>query len=304
MSSNVTNYHLVGIVATNTASADNADCCSTNYRVNRMYMSFTMPTLPRNPRIKKAELRFYQANSYPEYGINAPLIGLYQVTDTIQTGSYTPGGDSKLIDFARIRYGKHVSQEPISYSFDITTLIDEINKNESNNSQLVLKLLNEGLTSSQNTTLYSSSSGDYAPEIIITYESSYGVNTSYRTHTHELGRFGQDSVDLQCGNLMFESEDFAWSGNRMPVTIKHLYNSALAGIKYTQISDIGLYTANFSKMTLGWGFRLNLMQSMIPMTSFMHEGKSYSGYVYIGENGEETYFKKSSKKKSYYSKLL
>lgn len=98
-----------------------------------------------------------------------------------------------------------------------------------------------------NMSLYGSSytASTLTPKLIVTYESSYGVNTSYRTHTHELGRFGQGSIDLACGNLMLESEDFAWSGNRMPVTIRHLYNSALASYQYTYNNTIKLRTASF-----------------------------------------------------------
>ena len=273
-------------------SINNIDPCTTCFNATRMYMSFAMPTLPRNPRIKKAELQVFQSSSVSEYG-TYPLFGLYQVNDEICTGACTPIDDSNLIDYARMRMGHCEDGEVISYTFDITTLIDKINKNESYYPQLVLKLLDESITSQNNITIYGSSyGGDYAPKLVITYESSYGVNTSYRTHTHELGRFGQGSVDLQCGNLMFESEDFAWSGNRMPVTIKHLFNSALAGYTYTNNSAIKLATAVFSAMKLGYGFKLNLMQSIVAST-FVHEGTSYSGYVYVGENGEETFFKKS-----------
>ena len=287
-SSNTGTYNV--IVA---ASADSIDSCTTCFNANRMYMSFAMPTLPRNPRIKKAELQVFQSSSVSEYG-TYPLFGLYQVTDEICTGACTPIDDSNLIDYARMRMGHCEDCEVISYTFDITTLVDKINKNESYYPQLVLKLLDESITSQNNITLYGSSyGGDYAPKLVITYESSYGVNTSYRTHTHELGRFGQGSVDLQCGNLMFESEDFAWSGNRMPVTIKHLFNSALAGYTYTNNSAIKLETADFSEMKIGDGFKLNIMQSMVA-SGFTHEGTSYSGYVYVGENGEETFFKESN----------
>ena len=286
-SSNTGSYNV--IVA---ASADSIGSCATCFNASRMYMSFAMPTLPRNPRIKKAELQVFQHASASEYG-TYPLFGLYQVTDEICTGACTPIHDVNLIDYARMRMGHCEDGEVISYTFDITTLVDQINKNESYHPQLVLKLLDESITSQNNITLYGSAyGGDYAPKIVITYESSYGVNTSYRTHTHELGRFGQGSVDLQCGNLMFESEDFAWSGNRMPVTIKHFFNSALAGYSYTNNGAIKLTTAGFSAMKLGYGFKLNMMQSMVA-ASFTHNGSSYSGYVYIGENGEETYFKKS-----------
>ena len=280
-----------------------ADCIAETeayYSVNRMYMSFSMPTLPRNPRIKKAELQLFQsASSTSAYECTEhPLIGLYQVNSDICTGACTPIDDADLIDYARMNMEEDTKGKIVSYTFDITTLVDKINKNESYLPHLVLKMLDESIVAKNNITLYGSSyGGEYVPKIVITYESSYGVNTSYRTHTHELGRFGQGSVDLQCGNLMFESEDFAWSGNRMPVTIKHLFNSALAGYTYTNNSAIKLATAVFSAMKLGYGFKLNLMQSMV-LTTFTHEGKPCVGYVYIGENGEETYFKESTQANS------
>ncbi len=261
------------------------------YAPNRMYMSFRMPTLPRNPRIKKAELKFFQSDGVSECN-EYPKIGLYQVSDEICTGFCTPYNDSNLIDFAKMAIGHCEDGEVVSYTFDVTTLVDKINKNESYYPRLVLKMINESYTSNNYVSLYGSNSGTYAPQFIVTYESSYGVNTSYRTHTHEIGRFGQGSIDLQCGNLMFESEDFAWAGNRMPVTIKHLYNSALASYQYTANSAIKLLTAGFSAMKVGLGYKLNIMQSMVA-TTFQHEGTVYTGYVYIGENGEETYFKKS-----------
>lgn len=124
-------------------------------------------------------------------------------------------------------------------------------------------MLDETSSRNDKIVLYGSAySGNYASQLVRTYESSYGVNTSYRTHTHEIGRFGQGSIDLACGNLMLESEDFAWSGNKMLVTLKHLYNSALASYQYTVNSTTKLNTANFSAMKLGYGFKLNVMQSM------------------------------------------
>ena len=215
------------------------------------------------------------------------------MTGEICTGTCTPYHDSSLIDFAKMRIGHCEDGEIVSYTFDVTTLLDQVSKGEVGVKNLVLKMIDETSECDNSIMLYGSAySGTYAPQFIVTYESSYGVNTAYRTHTHELGRFGQGSIDLQCGNLMFESEDVAWAGNRMPVTIRHLYNSALSAYQYTANSGIKLPTANFSAMKIGNGFKLNLMQSMMP-ASFQHEGILYSGYVYIGENGEEIYFKKS-----------
>ncbi|MBQ2866168.1 MAG: hypothetical protein IJE90_06615 [Clostridia bacterium] len=149
--------------------------------------------------------------------------------------------------------------------------------------------MDETTADSNTVKLYGAGSGAYAPKINVHYETSYGINTAYRTHTHELGRFGQGSIDLQCGNLMFESEDFAWPGNRMPVTIKHLYNSALAEYAYTRNTEIDLNTANFSGTKLGNGWKLNLMQSMV-YDWFRDQ------YIYVGENGDEICFKRSEKR--------
>ena len=262
----------------------NGDCNSA-CNANRMYMKLTMPALPRNPRIKKAELKLFQSSGSAQYG--CPKIGLYQVTDSILTGTCTPVASSDLVDYDTMKSGGSVS-----YSFDITKLLDAANKSETSYANLVLKLMDENTSCSDKIVLCGSSYATTSkkPQLVVTYESSYGVNTSYRTHTHELGRFGQGSIDLACGNLMFESEDFAWAGNRMPVTLKHLYNSALASYQYTANSGIQLNTVDFSAMKTGNGFRLNIMQSMVP-ASFVHDGEEYTGYVYIGENGEEIYFK-------------
>ncbi len=277
--SSVSSMHTVGT---------NGDC-SSGCNANRMYISLKLPTLPRNPRIKKAELRFFQYSASIQCG--CPKLGLYRVTDGISAGICTPVASSDLIDYDTMK-----SESGDSYSFDITKLADAANKGELSSANLVLKLIDENTSCSDKIMLYGSSCSvsTKMPQLVITYESSYGVNTSYRTHTHGLGRFGRGSIDLAGGNLMFESEDFAWSGNRMPVTIKHLYNSALSSYQYTANSRIKLNTADFTAMKLGYGFKLNVMQSMVS-ASFQHEGAAYNGYVYIGENGDETYFKQSTK---------
>ena len=265
-----------------------------NCNVSRMYIKLKMPALPRNPRIKKAELQIKQAScSVQEYVY--PKFGLYQVNENIISGTCTPAASPDLIDYDTI----DTRGSGVTYSFDITKLLDAANKSEISYANLVLKMLDETCCCN-NMSLYGSSytASTLTPKLIVTYESSYGVNTSYRTHTHELGRFGQGSIDLACGNLMLESEDFAWSGNRMPVTIRHLYNSALASYQYTYNNTIKLRTASFDSMKLGYGFKLNLMQSMTHISKLpfaLEENEEASGYVYIDENGDEIYFKQSDK---------
>ena len=253
---------------------------------NRMYMSFAMPTLPRNPRIKKAELILTQASANIS-SETAPKFGLFQV-GPISFGACEPVQIGDLIDFAKATNGVNAT-----YTFDITKLLDAVNKGESASTNLVVKMLDECDETENGIVLFGATDDTNGPKISVNYESSFGKNEAYRTHTHELGRFGQGSIDLACGNLMFDAEDFAWAGNRMPVTIRHQYNSALADLQYTANENAGLNLADFSAMKVGNGFRLNLMQSMVPGT-FVNEGNLTSGYICTDENGCESYFKEGA----------
>ena len=266
-------------------------CC----RAGRMYMTLRMPALPRNPEIKKAELVLRQSSGTGVCGCNA-AIGLYRADGAIAAGERAPDAGAGLIDYAKMRTGYCEDGEVIGYTFDITSVVDQLCGDGEDTARLVLKAVDEDSGCGCSAVLYGSGyGGENAPQLVITYASGYGVDASSRVHSHELGRFGRGYVDLRRGNLMFESEDFAWSGNRMPVTVKHFYNSALGGHQYTADNEIMLRTADFSAMKVGNGFRLSMMQSMVPAV-FRHEGVTYSGYVNIGENGEETYFRESGRR--------
>ena len=247
------------------------------YSRHRMYLDFNYPSLSLGGRIKKAELKVYRKRTTATSS-NA-LLGLYHINDEIcDYCYYEPSIEGSLIDYDAMNVGG----SNICYTFDITTLIDRLNKGETYNNKFVLKLVDETLNSNNNVVLYGASSSAYKPELVVTYEPNYAVNTSYQSHTHTIGKFGQAAIDLQYGNLTFDSTDFSWSGNRMPVTVKHLYNSILGSYKHTYNSGIKLYVADFSAMNVGYGFKLNVMQSMRLVGD---------EYIYTDENGAETVLK-------------
>lgn len=261
-----------------------------NGNVNRMYMHFSKPSLPKLSRVKKVELRLYQIkeNCVSE---NFPKLALYAVSGDITIGECTPAENSPLYDYCKMipKEGEEYDENNY-YSFDITRYV---NLPGLSDLDFVFRLMDENIEAQDNITIHGMKGNFYDPTIYVTYESSYGVNTSYRAHTHDLGRFGQGSVDIACGNLMFEPEDFAWAGNRMPVSVKHLYNSALHSYQYTYNENIHLLTANFSAMKIGNGWKLNFMQSL-DLATFWDEERERGGYLYIDENGEEHYLKDGS----------
>lgn len=258
------------------------------YLTDRMYLEFGMPTLPKNARVRRAELILTQ-----ESGITMcdqyNAIGLYHVTDELTTGECTPTEEGELVDYAKMRSGNIDSGNTVTYEFDITKVLDENSKNDSYILRFVVRMMDESLDYDNHITIFGCNDDYYCPVLAVTYETDYSVNTSESTLTHQIGSFGQGSVDLVTGNLMFETVDFAWSGNRMPVTLKHLFTGALAGYQYTENQNIELCVGDYSAMYIGHGFKLNLMQSLKRAT-VIEEDSILDGYVYVDEHGEETYF--------------
>ncbi len=257
---------------------------------DRMYMTLSLPELTRNPRIKRAELVFTQCDCEIEEDSTAKL-ALYELTSEIVDGGSEPTSVANPMDIARARYPK--ATEDVRYSFDVTDMIERIYRGESECYGVKLAIL--ASSCSDQISLYGSTANSNFPELHITYESSYGTDTDYRVHTHDIGSFCKGSIDLACGNLMLKCEDITWAGVRMPVSISHLYNSALSDVQYTSNAEVKLNTADFSAMKIGCGFRLDIMQSMCYVSTlpFDIEDEDKSGYVYVDERGSEVYFKKS-----------
>ena len=77
--------------------------------------------------------------------------------------------------------------------------------------------------------------------------------------SQDVGKAGTGAINLLTGYLRFTHDDFIWNGNRMPITIQHIYNGNL--------SD-----KNFGIMKLGYGWKLNYQQKVIA------EGAKYLYY--------------------------
>ncbi|MBR3844729.1 MAG: RHS repeat protein, partial [Clostridia bacterium] len=257
--------------------------------IHRMYMTLNLPTLPPAAKLLKAKLTLQQSISAlsPE---ETPVMAVYQVPATLVSGQAPADYDTKLLDYAPMVVGGQDAND-VTYTLDITQLMDAKDR-DSNTISLVLKLADEAIQSTKYIILVGSANSTLAPSLVVEYESGFDVSMSEATHTHAIGRFGTAGIQLQNGNMLIESEDFTWGGNRMPVTLQHLYTGALAGNQFTANADIALNTADFSAMKMGRGWRMNLMQSMVPAT-VLHNDNSVNGYLYMDEAGQEYSFAQS-----------
>lgn len=281
---NTSTFSLVGttMVSYNSHLIGNT---SVNGAINRMFIKLNVPNIAGNPRIQKVELTLNQYDGYiPSSEVHR--LGVYEVVDAVSVGEcQSPSFDDVPIDYVRAKNGS------ASYTFDITKALDDYYNGVIASPTVMVKMIDETVDSTHYVRMYGSSNSTEGPIITVTYDNSYAMPSS-SAHTHEIGRFGAASVDLITGALNIESEDFVWKGIRKPVSIKHFYNNALGNRKYTKNASIRLNVADFGGMSLGYGWRLNYMQSMVECT-FMIEGESITGFIYTDETGNEMFFKKS-----------
>lgn len=69
------------------------------------------------------------------------------------------------------------------------------------------------------------SGNQYRPLVIIDYLSKAGLESYLSYESHSAGRVGTGHVSLFNGNLIFEHQDTATTGNIMPLSIRHIYGA-------------------------------------------------------------------------------
>ena len=107
------------------------------------------------------------------------------------------------------------------------------------------------------------------------------------SHSHSLGRFGTGYVDLVTGNLIMTSDDFSWSGQKMPVTIRHGYNSALRDKSHVMNREgFQAVPADFVGMTVGYGFHINWIQRVVAEYDDVYQQNNQVCYLYTDENAD------------------
>lgn len=135
----------------------------------------------------------------------------------------------------------HISGDMIAYVtgttgfryFDITALyrtwyLKDANGVSRNNGVAIR--FPAGISSSNNYVEWTGAKNNVSgsPRMYVTYVSHAGRQDWWQYESMSCGRAGSAYVDLYNGNLVYEHADGATVGARMPVAIKHVYNSCLS----------------------------------------------------------------------------
>lgn len=246
----------------------------------RSLLKFTLPNLNAGDQVIRAVLDIC---SYPDTDEWAPSTQGIQIDAHKMTADWNAttanwnnlknSYDSKITDYVKYQYD---SNNPTKfYYFDITSIVKDWYVT-GNNYGILLKDHTEIYNASHSDAYFYSANVNTAyinarPMIQIIYRNQSGIEDYQTYHTQTMGRAGTVYTNDYNGNLVLTHQDSYTSGNLLPVTVNHVYNTN------NKDADIGF----------GKGFRTNLSQ-MINLVTI--NNVQYARY--IDEDATEHYFKR------------
>ena len=237
----------------------------------RSYMKFQLPAISRADHMVTSASFFL--TKYEGSGSAARRIDVHKVIQPWFHRSLTwdnrPDYDVRISDYAVFSTDKADQK-----SFDITDMVKDWYKNGRNYGLMIKDHEETG-----NYTEYASADihKDFAelrPHILIQYVGYAGLEDYWTYHSQSVGRAGTVHVNDASGNMIMVHDTFSLSGSRMPIDLKHVYNSS----EYEE--DMGY----------GKGFRLNYHQTIESTTI-----NKVTYYKHIDGDGTSRYFVKNDK---------
>ena len=229
----------------------------------RTYLKYNeLPELDSSDVIIKATIELRQTNT----NSSSAVVKAHEVTESWDESTITwdtqPEYNELVEDYA-------ICQNQNTYVWDITNLVQKWYQGE--NYGLVFESDNASALMNFGSSSHTTSSN--RPILKITYRNSKGLESYWDYTQTSLSRAGTGYVSEHTGNLVWVREDLSFGGNRMPVSISHVY-------------DAGASTEN--SYGLGYGWRSNYHQKVYQWT----QDDSY--YIWEDGDGTEHYFKYSS----------
>lgn len=256
-------------VNTNTAYVLDVGHNSTNGTMRIFFKYRNLPELTSADVIVAASIYLPLANNYQ----TDRVIEAHKVLGTWESESITwenqPGYNPLIEDYATINEQKY-------YSWDITDIVREWYEGE--NAGVMFKardyIENTSSTTSYKTQFYSSDHSIYqCPQLFICFRNNNGLESYWDYTASSAGRAGTGYVNNYTGNLVWVRSDIGFGGNRMPVSISHVYNA----------ND-----SQNNKFGMGYGWRTNFNQLVYQWS----EDSDY--YIWEDSDGTKHYFKKVS----------
>ncbi|MBC8059686.1 MAG: DNRLRE domain-containing protein, partial [Clostridiaceae bacterium] len=241
--------------------------------VTRSFIKFDLPTLLSGDIVTYANLYLILNTS----NTTTRQINAHKVSgpwDSLNlTWNYSPSFNSKIEDYLLVN-----SNTSWTCAWNVTGIVKDW-YNTGNNYGLMLKSNDE--TVGYNEFVSSDhSNSSLRPQVSLFYINNSGLESYWTYHSQPVNRAGTGYINDYNGNLIFQHDDLSMSGNKMPVSIKHVYNSN------DRLVNICTPIAGSTTALYGSGWRLNISQRILPATI-----DTVKYYKYVDEDGTQHYFR-------------
>ena len=257
---------------------------SKKFGLARAYMKYVdLPDLTSSDVIVSAELRMYKVGTSSA----ATLVEIHQVTEswdsTTVTWAAQPDYEDNAADFANVRVdGFHY--------WNITDIVQSWYQNGNNGLAITMpKALEEAAyVSDQRKQFWSSDYDRYQieekPTVTIYFRNNNGLEEYWNYTSASAGRAGTGYVNTYTGNLVWTRGDIGFGGNRMPVSINHVYNlnDVITPDDQNNSNDSAGNTFG-----LGNGWRTDFNQLLY---AWEINGLTHTYYVWEDADGTDHYF--------------
>ena len=276
------------------ASDSSHQMCQICARVN------SLPTIPTTCTPVEAKVAFFHTSyfSSTNFGGNSPTTGdliveAHKINSQINIGTVTWNSlysnndavDDTVLDYQRLNNSTRQMSE---YNYwDITPMAMNWFSNNSVDSAIILTAPNA--ESEQRIANLWSESGPY---FVVSYRNTVGLEEAYYTYQEaSAGRAGAIYISDFTQQITAIHEDLSFPSEITPFTLSHVYNTSICSWEFTGFTGVGspINSCNFGSMSLGCGWKLSAMQTVVPLTI-----NDTSYLVYNDEDGTEHYFIKTA----------
>ena len=270
-----------------------------SYGLTRTYIKFEIPEIPENSAIVNACFVMYSSGvDYNETSASNVVMNLY---DLSELSSWTESGltwnnqpVSNAINGAStltvIDYCEYKRDNYSPHQWDITKTVkkwyeEKIGQQTSTNNGIMIAASDETVGSLR-LSFFSSNSASVSsagyPAIWISYRNTTGLEDYWSYSSYSAGDAGTVYVNDYTGAFVLVRDDTSTYGQRMPVTVSHIYNSSQTGQQ-----------SGYSPST-GKGWQLSVQQSIVETpdsTAFTDALTTDYPYAYKDGDGTLHYLK-------------
>ena len=250
---------------------------ASNIGAMRSFVQYgVLPTITSSDVILEAEIKMYKAL----YSGTSGVIEVHKVEDTWESPTIQwhnkPKHNEIVEDYVTV-------QAEGWYTWNVTDIVRDWYENE--NTGMMFKAIDsmETATVDNYKQFYSSDYGSKKPTLTIKFRNTNGVEGYWDYTSVSAGRAGSGMVNNFNGNLVWTRPDVGFGGNRMSVSISHVYNlnDSIVPSDDTNSNDTG---GNYFGMGNGW--RTTYNQRCYLWNK--EQDKLY--YIWEDEDGTDHYF--------------